>query len=237
MKVKLKELIGLSLLAPVLAFMPVVVFAHDDDAAHSHESELAQTTSVNETETTNSEDVKKRVNERKAALRTRLSAAKQTRVKNRCQASQGKLSSIQGRVKGLESSRTKVHQNLVNRLNKASERLAANNVDVTTVNQQITELTTLIETFNTNLEVYKTATGDLAVMECAVDPEGFQASLETARTSRTDAGDSSQAIRAYLKETIKPTLVDLRKQLETTADDTNNENPESNNDQTQGEEN
>ena len=227
-------MLSVGLLVPMFVFTPVAVFAHETGEPHEEPGDgMMRTTAVEDSGTDRPEQIKKRVNDRKAAARTRVAAAKQARIKNLCQGSQGKLSSIHGRVKGLETSRTQVHQNLVNRLNKASEKLAAQSVDVTTLNEQIAELNTLIEAFQTSLAAYKDALTDVAEMDCAEDAAGFQLSLEAARQARSDTGASSQAIRTYLRDTIKPTLVELRRQLEQ-ADGSTDSNETGTEDQSQG---
>lgn len=214
MKNKLKTVLGASLIVPVFALSNVMVLAHETGTPHEEDgTETYQTTAQaadNEAGGSSAEDVKRRVAERKEALKIRLTAAKQARIKSRCKASQSKISSVQGRITGVETSRTQVHQNLVNRLTRLSEQLATHSVDTATLNSQITELNVLIQTFATDLTAYKTAVADLAAMDCEADPEGFQASLESARTLRAKASESAEAVRTYLTETIKPTLKELR---------------------------
>lgn len=217
MKNRLKTVLGASLIVPVFAFSNVMVLAHETGTPHEEQNaETYQTTVLatnGESGGNSPDDVKRRVAERKEALKTRLTAAKQARIKNRCKASQGKLGSLQGRITGLETSRAQVYQNLTNRLTRLSEQLATHNVDVTELNTQITELTTLTEAFTTDLTAYKTAVADLAAMDCESDPEGFQASLESAREARAKAAESAKAVRTYLAETIKPTIKELRAQF------------------------
>lgn len=199
-------LISLGLILPVFVLTPLVVTAQEA-------STEVQTTTTEEEKSVNREELKARVDERKANLKTRLAAAKQARIKTHCKASQGNISNIRGRIKGLETSRSQVYENLLSRLDKLSDKLQTHNVDTTELDGQITELTTLITAFNSNLEAYKTAVGDLADMDCAADPAGFQASLETARIERANTAESAKAIRTFLSETIKPTLKDLRQQF------------------------
>lgn len=213
MKFRLKSIFSVAVLALLLAITPNIVLAHEGED-HTQD-EIAQTTTTDseESEQTAQEQLKARLEARKTQLKTRLDAAKQARITSRCKASQGKLSSISGRIKGLETSRTQVYENLLSRLNKLSEKLATRGIDVAGLNTQITELTALITTFNTELAEYKQTVADLADMDCAADPPAFQASLEAARTARTETAEAAKAVRAYLKDTIKPTLGELKAQL------------------------
>ncbi len=70
-------------------------------------------------------------------------------------------------------------------------------------------------------------------MDCAADPAAFQASLEAARIERAETAESAKAIRAFLSDTIKPTLKELRQQFAENADSTN----ETENNETEGGEN
>jgi hypothetical protein len=43
-------------------------------------------------------------------------------------------------------------------------------------------------------------------VDCVADPVGFKAALEAARTSQATVLKDIKAIRAYVNDTIKPTL-------------------------------
>lgn len=217
---KYKKLFSVSTLTLLLTLTPVVATAQGNSSNKrvAQDGTMQTTTVSEETTPAEAEARKTRLEERKAALKTRIDTVKQARIKNRCKASQGKLSSISGRIKGLETSRTQVYSNLLDRLTTLNDRLKSANVDTTELEGQITQLNTLVNTFNTDLEAYKLSVGDIAEMDCAADPVGFQASLETARTSRTQVAESAKAIRVYLTETIKPTLSELKAQFSQNKD-------------------
>lgn len=209
MKLRLQALLITGMFALVATMLPLsAAIAH----GQTDDGEEATTTAV-ETEKPDPAALKARIDERKAALKVRLDAAKQARIKTRCKTAQGSISNIRGRIKGLETSRANVYENLLDRLTKLNERLKTHDVNTTEFEAQLEELHTLIDTFSTDLAAYKQAVGDLADMDCVSDPAGFQASLEAARTARTKAADSAKAIRTYLTETIKPTLSELKAQF------------------------
>lgn len=217
MKSKIKLFLSAGLLVPVFVFAPVVAITGNDSTQTSPDSTatLAHTEAEQESEdATNAATRTERLKQRKTELKTKVDAVKQARLKSKCKASQGGLSSIRGRIKGLETSRSHVYANLVDRLTKTSQKLKDKGVDTAELDVQITELDTLITTFNTDLTAYKLAVGDLADMDCVADPTAFQASLEAARLARTKTADDAKAIRTYLSDTIKPTLKDLRAQVE-----------------------
>jgi chromosome segregation ATPase len=197
MKRIIKLAMGAGLIAPLLLFG--VAAAHgSDDAVNSDNTKVAQTTTTSSDTSTEQENekeiqdtakditaLKARLEARKAALKTKLTAAETLRIKNKCATAQGNLSSVRGRIKGIETSRAQVYDNLTDRLTKLSSRLSDQGVDVATLNSEITELKAKITTFETDLAAYKQAVTDLAAMDCKSDPTAFKASLDAARTAQT----------------------------------------------------
>jgi chromosome segregation ATPase len=201
---------------PVLSTITVAVYAEDSGTTTNTTTTTAPVTTSTEQTSQGGDDAKSiadRVEKRKTELKIKLSTIEKTRIKAKCKASQGLLSSEKGRIKGIETSRSEVYKNLLNRLNDLSDRLKAKGVDTTDLNNDITALKTKIDTFNTDLTAYKQAVSDLAGMDCATDPDGFKASLETARTALKKVNDDATAIRTYLTGTIKPLLQTIRSQL------------------------
>lgn len=214
MKNRIKIALSTALAMPVLTLMPVVAHAQDNSTGTSN-----NTTTTNESEAENKKTtLQERLQERKDALKTRLTAVQEARLKARCKTSQGAaIKSLAGRVKGLETSRHEVYENLVNRLEKASDKLEAKGLDVATLNSQIDTLKSKISTFEADLATYKQALSDLQEMDCVADPTAFQASLEAARTARAKVAQDAADIKTYATDTIKPTLVSLRTQLASLA--------------------
>jgi hypothetical protein len=174
------------------------------------------TTSTTEQKTLSADEqkeLKARLDKRKADLKTKLSAAEQTRLKTKCKSTQGNLSSLSGRIKGVETSRTEVYGGLVARLSILASRLQNQGIDHNPVQTNIDELKVKIATFNTDLAAYKQAVEDLKNMDCAADPVAYKASLETARSALAKLKDDSKAIHTYVNESIKPTLQEVRSKL------------------------
>jgi hypothetical protein len=223
----MKTRIKLLLASLSFMFIPAVQvgYAVAEEGSGSETTATETTTAEESTEdssTTSAADKAKQLAERlakrKTELKTKLAAAEEARIKNKCKASQGKLSSLEGRIKGIKTSRGKVYANLVERLTKLSAKIKAKGLDTTKLDTQIKELQTKIETFNTDLTAYQQAVADLAAMDCAADPTAFKAALEEARSKRQTLVTDAKAIKAYVEDTIKPTLKDLKKQLEETTE-------------------
>ncbi len=236
MKTRIRLVLSILLASPILAFGTVMVKAETGSGSTDSGSSTSTTSSTDddkdsETETevesdpkTDSKKLLERLSSRKSELKTKLTNIEQERLKAKCKASQtGAVSSLSGRIKGIETSRSAVHTNLVNRLNKLVEKLKAKEVDTTKLEAEITELKAKIATFKTDLAKYKQAIIDLKAMDCVSDPTAFKASLEAARTLRETVAKDGAAIKTYVNDTIKPTLKEIRAALEAKEKETSSE--------------
>jgi chromosome segregation ATPase len=207
--------VGIGAFVAVPFVSGTIVFAHE---GHSHTKVAQQeATTTTSTEADPLKALQERINKRKADLKIRLTAVEKTRLQNKCQASQGHVSSVKGRIKGIETSRAQVYSNMTDRLSDLSEKLKNKGADTAALDAAITELKKKIETFNTDLAVYKQAVSDLADMDCKTDPDGFKASLQASRTAQETASKDAKDVRTYVNDTIKPLLKTIRTALEANA--------------------
>jgi len=217
----------------VLAALPVFYSrAVAEDTTSDPNTATSGSTDGSTTDDTTVEDktakLKERLQERKDEIHTKLTEYKKNRLKSRCKNAQGMLTSANARIKGVETSRKKVHENLLNRLVKLSGQLKDKGLDVTELNSQIETLKGMIAGIELEISDYKQAVSDVVEMTCVDDPEAFRASLDIAKEKLKAIKTSSAEIRAYLKDTIKVTLKGLRAQLESqeqgedSSDDSNN---------------
>lgn len=158
--------------------------------------------------------LKTRLEARKKELKTAITAAETARIKTKCTAAQGNISSLRGKIKGIETSRTAVYDNLLDRLTNLSTKLKDRGTDSSKLDAEIAELKTQVDTFQADLGKYKQAVTDLAAMDCKSNPTAFKASLEAARNAQTQTRTDATAIKSYVNDTIKVTLGDIRSQLE-----------------------
>ncbi len=205
MKTRIKLLLSAALALPLVGLGPIITYANENAAS--------PTTTAATTDTTVKQNRDKRVKEHKDKLKVKLSNLEQKRLQERCKNAQGKVSSLQGRITGVETSHNKVYGNLLSRLTTLSDKLKAQGVDTTQLDAQITELTTQVTKFKTDLATYKTDVSDLAALDCAADPSGFKATLEASRIELALLRQESTAIRSYVQNTIKPTLQTIRAAL------------------------
>lgn len=199
--------IGLSILMILSFFTPAVALAE--------ETTTNQTTTKPTLSAEEQKALQERMAKRKADLKTRLAASEKTRIQAKCIAAQTPLSTVKGHVVSMEKSRVNVYAGVLDKFTSLSEKLKNKGVDTTEFDADIATLKTKVDTLNTDMAAYKQAVSDLVAMDCKTDPEGFKASLETARASLLKLKTDSEAIKAYVKDTIKPLLATIRSQLET----------------------
>jgi DNA repair exonuclease SbcCD ATPase subunit len=229
MKQRLKTILSATLVAPLLVFGSANALAREDgtdpnktvsnDTAQRSDSTapkvmMTQAAEDSTADSANKTELLKRLESRKAALKTRLTTVEQKRYKERCKNAQGKLSAVSNRINGIETSRNEVHGALISRLSTLQSRLQSQGVDATKLQTDIDALKAKIETFKVDLATYKQAVSDLAAMDCQSDPAAFKASLETARSALAKLKQDGADIKSYLNDTVKVTLKEIRSQLE-----------------------
>ncbi len=209
--------LGLTSILALPIVTTAVVFAEDSaKPAGTETTTTTTTTDTTETQTTTEDKTafNARVEQHKAEMKIKLTTAEKTRILAKCKASQGLINSVKGRINGIETSRTEVYKNIIDRLTDLSTKLKNKGADTTALDADITNLKTQITTFNTDLTAYKQDVSDLVAIDCKTDPDGFKASLEAARAALVKVNKDGLAIKAYLSDTIKPLLKTIRDQLE-----------------------
>ncbi len=212
-----RALLAVAVVTPLLAGnVAMAVEGSSNSSSTTSTSNSSSSSSSADTPLTEQQktELAKRLSDRKTELKTKLTTAETAKIKGKCTTSQGVISSLGQRIKGIETSRTEVYNNVIDNLTKLSTKLKAKNIDTTTLDTEITTLKAKVATFNTDLTAYKQAVTDLKNMDCVSDPTAFKASLEAARTAREKVSKDAADIRTYLKDTVKVTLKDLRSQVE-----------------------
>lgn len=207
-------LIALLFAAPLVA-SSVVFGQTNPETTTTNTTQTTQTTQTEEVPETPVQKTERdaRIKALKEQQKIRLSTTEKKKIQDKCQAAQGKVSDVGGRINGVETSRTKVHANLLARMESLVEKLKTKNLDTTQLETSIAELEAKITTFNTSLATYKQSISDLRLLDCKTDSEGFKAALQTARTNLEKVRTDAKAIHAYLNDTIKPLLKTIRAQV------------------------
>ena len=174
----------------------------------------AENSSTNTSETEPTTTLEARLSEHKSQFKENLTRAAQVIIKSKCKASQGVISSLSGRIKGIQTSRSAVYKNITEHLSTLQIKLQNKNVDTTELQTEIADLQTKIDVYKTDITAYKQAVADLAAMDCMSDPAAFRSTLDAARAARQKVASDIADIRSYVTGTIKPTLVKIRQNLE-----------------------
>lgn len=212
MKTHLFRIITANIIAASLMVALTIPVSAQENQMTAEPTTVAQP----ETASTAEVDQKKRterIAERKAVLKTKLTAAQQKRVQTRCKAAQGRINEAIKKATIVQQNRAKAHAGVVSRLTTFESKVSAQGVDTTDFKAQITTLQTKVATFNADLQLYTEAVNDTAALDCVADPTAFAASLAASRTALAKVRADTVAIRAHVNDTIKPLMVTVKTKL------------------------
>ena len=156
------------------------------------------------------EELKARVQQSKNALKTKLTNADIQRIVSKCAPSQVKINTfLQGRYKNDKAYQAR-YESFIQRLEKLSATLKQNNIDTTTLDQQIAVLKQKLSAYQASVTAFRAAVADAKAIDCKTDPTGFKAALENARTKAQAVRQANKDLEGYAKTTIKATLETIK---------------------------
>lgn len=208
MKYRLFKLILTSVfLIPFTIPLTAIAVENDTDSTQT-------TTNESEQKEVKPQTLQQRIEKHKTEFQSKLQNLNEENLKRRCKAAQGLVAQTNQRsgIKGAE--RTKRYDEIQKHLTEIVARLQAANIDTTTLEQQQAILAEKVAALKEGITNYQASLTDLKELDCEDDPTGFKASLEAARLVRDDLIKQIGEIKTYIKETIKPTLQQLKSQLE-----------------------
>lgn len=198
---KLGKVFVTLLLLPLAVIVPVL----------SLESHYAPATQA-QTQTDSAQT--QRIAAYKAALGREVKAAEQTKIKLRCSVAQANAKTLSSRLSTVQKNRNAAYDSILKSLNDLEAKLNKQAFETTGLQQNIQALQTLVDSYKTNMNNYYLAVNDMATMDCAADPAGFVAALQAARTAHDSLTTQITEIRTYVTNTVKPTLSQIRTQIE-----------------------
>lgn len=163
------------------------------------------------------EAVRERVEKRKAELKIKLENNEVTRLKGRCKAAQAVLSKAKTRSEEVEKRRLAHYEKVTTRVNTLIEKLKVANQPTTDLEAAQSTVSLKVEELESSFDTYQQALSDAAAIDCVVDPEGFKASLQTARTLHAAIGKSYADLRKEIANTLLPAINDAKKGLNTST--------------------
>jgi hypothetical protein len=174
-----------------------------------------QTTTTPTTTTMPTEEVKKRIEERKARVKPQLNTAAKQRIAARCKGAQGKLQGFTTKVTESNKQALERYGAYITKVETLEQTLADNGTKSTELLSQIAETKAKYETYKQAVDSAKQSASDASAIDCAKDPEGFKAALEDARSQATKIRESRIDLKQYIQKTLRATLQSL-KEKETT---------------------
>ena len=181
----------------------------------SNQAPSSNTTQAQKQNTnTQATQLTERVAKRKSELKTTMTTVQQKRLVSRCKNAQTLLKVTVDKATKIQTSRDKIHTDLLDKLTKLEAKLATSGVDTTELKAQIDALKVKIDTFKADTTAYLQAAQDTADLDCQADPVGFKASLEAARASLKKLQADAVAIRTTFAQDIKPRLAAAKTKLE-----------------------
>ena len=203
----------------VMSFSTVLPAFAQEEADTAETQELLETTTLNaeavETQTqdrSRGRDVRRKAYQEKAE---RLSEAQQRRVAGRCEAAQGKVTSLRARINNAVANRKKVYQEIGEKLDVLLARLQKAEMDTTTLETAREDMRVDLVALTESLDGYDTVLADLEAMDCTADPASFQAALKSAREMQTSLRAQAQDFRQFATTQLRAILQDIRAQLAT----------------------
>lgn len=209
-------LIILFLVLAILLPQPASAQNNDQKVDDATDTEIAHQDSVPEESLTAEQKAERRAErllKNKAALKEKLDSAEEKRIIAKCKNAQKLLASHQKRFDTLQTNRTKVYEDVSDRLDTIVERLDAAGIDITELKSLVEEYDTMVHDFSELTTAHSASVGDLGELDCTSDPEAFKATLEAARAEWKTMHEVAKSIRTYLIETIKPELLAAKDSL------------------------
>lgn len=212
---KHSKLLLIPLLCAVGVMVPALASAESSTDSTQNQKQKPTTTTKTEQEIqAEKQKLKERLEKQKADLKVKLNAAQEARIKAKCKATQGIIKAGEEHVKANAPKREQAYQQLKDHMTKLVEKLKAKGVNTVQLEEQLVVLKGKIDTFKLNQAAYNQAVSDAQNIDCAADPTGFKAALESARSKRETLIQSANEIKNYVKNSIKPTLATIRGELE-----------------------
>ncbi len=199
--VRVKSAIATGLFLLVSVIIPYISF----------DTGFAATTQA---ETTEKSTLSERIKTYKAGIKTKIANNAQTKIALHCSVAQENTKTLTTRMKIVEKKRNAAYSNITKQLNTLLKRLDNQAYETTSLKDNITVLEGKTTDFKTSMAGYTQSLDDLSTMDCKKDPLAFIGALQAARKSHEKILPMITDIREYITNTIKPSLVQVRQQIE-----------------------
>jgi hypothetical protein len=147
-----------------------------------------------------------RVAQRKGEQRIKLNTNDKQRIQFQCTLAQSKLRTMGDTYSSSSDNRDKVYHQIDAALWIIIGKLKVAGKDTFSLEQQRTGYIKRVKAFENQSEEFQQVIKDMLAMNCKADPTGFKALLETARDYNAQIRSSFISIKAYLVDTVQPTI-------------------------------
>jgi hypothetical protein len=154
-----------------------------------------------------------RIKAYKAELVEEIKKGEQDKIRLRCSVAQANAKILATRLASVQKKRGEAYDKILGDLNVLLGKLENQAYETTALKENITTLQTKVDTYKTGMNNYYLAVNDLATIDCPTDPVAFAAALQASRKAHQAVQPQMTDIRAYITNTVKPTLVQVREQI------------------------
>lgn len=177
-------------------------------AAHSEASGLSEPANSEKATT-----LAERIKQRKDELKLVLSSDAKQKLSNKCTPAQKVISTLKTRDSSIRGKHKLAYSRIAERMDVIIAKLTKQGLSTATLSNAQQRFVDSVNQYLLDAEAYRVAINDLAALACAAEPEGFQATLLTARTQREQLAKDVVAIAVAVSE-VKTALADAKKALQ-----------------------
>lgn len=156
--------------------------------------------------------IEQRVSQRKAAVRLQPNAARTAQISSKCSLAQSAVGQLRTKDTKVRVQRNQAYTTLAGRLNNVVINLGNQGVNASDLHAKQRQFNAAVNKYLVTAMDYKTAVDDLVNMDCRADTSGFEATLLTVRSLRTQLAQDAAAIKDQLPPLIN-SLSDMKKSL------------------------
>jgi hypothetical protein len=225
---KMKLIIGSGLALSLFAITPMMAYAESSTGTGTGtDSSNATTTTTTTDKTTETKpltaeesakklaDMKKRLEENKAALKTKLDEVAKKRIIAKCKPAQAIVKGAETSANAISTNRGKAYTKIAESVQKLIDKLKADGKDTAELESALATAKQKAEALSAKMKTYEQTLADIREMDCAADPTAFQAALESARTQRDAIKTAATDFRTYVSTTLKAAVKKFKPSAET----------------------
>lgn len=195
-------------------------FAQQDSEQASEE--VMQTTATQAEDTTEETVAPKdrssgreaRISAYKEKIASKMAESKSKRISSRCEAAQEKITALRTRVNEAVTKRQQKYDLIAEKLDELTAKLIEAGVDTSPLETAREDVRADLAVLAESMASYDTVLADLIEMDCASDPQTFNAALESARETQKALREQAQEFRRFALNELRTVIQELKAELE-----------------------